>query len=104
MAASAAVQEAIYMRRLLGDIGYQQEQPTVIYEDNQGCIALSENPVEHKRTKHIDIRYHFTRERVESGDVVLEYVTTEDQLADLMTKPLMKHRVTNLRERIMGYK
>jgi hypothetical protein len=104
MAASAAVQEAIYMRRLLGDIGYQQEQPTVIYEDNQGCIALSENPVEHKRTKHIDIRYHFTRERVESGDVVLEYVTTEDQLADLMTKPLMKHRVTNLRERVMGYK
>ena len=103
MAVCSAVQEAIHMRRLLGDIKCLQDQPTTIYEDNQGCIALSENPVSHKRTKHIDIRYHFTRERVETGDVVLKYVATEYQLTDLLTKPLLSLRVAKLRGRLLGY-
>lgn len=103
MAACSAVQEAVYMRRLLSGLGYQGDVPTIIYEDNQGCIALSENPVLHKRTKHIDIRYHFTREKVESGEVVLEYIPTEHQLADLLTKALLRHRVTSLRDQVMGY-
>ena len=60
----------------------------MIFEDNQGCIALSANPVFHKRTKHIDIRYHFIRERVASGEVELRYVPTAEQLADLLTKGL----------------
>jgi hypothetical protein len=103
MAVCAAVQEAIYLRRLLEDLGYRQQDPTVIYEDNQGCIALSENPILHKRTKHIDIRYHFTREKVETGEVKLVYVPTEDQLADLLTKPLKRERVATLRQRVLGY-
>ena len=82
MAACAAVQEAVHLRRLLDDLGFQQDQPTKIYEDNQGCIAMSNNPVMLKRTKHIDVRYHFIREKVENGDVVLKYIPTEDQLAD----------------------
>ena len=104
MAACAGVQEAIYLRRLLNDLGYKQDQATVIYEDNQGCIALSENPVLHKRTKHIDIRYHFTRERVESGEIALRYVATEHQLADLLTKALSSQRVASLRKQVLGYK
>lgn len=104
MALCAAVQEAICLRRLLEDLGQQQESPTTIYEDNQGCIALSKNPVYHKRSKHIDIRYHFTREKVESGEITLEYVATEQQLADILTKPLPSHRVSRLRERVLGYK
>ncbi|POM77867.1 RxLR effector candidate protein [Phytophthora palmivora] len=60
-----------------------------IYEDNQGSIALAKNPEFHKRTKHIDIRYHFAREKVEDGQVVvLDYCSTKDMLADLMTKPI----------------
>ena len=103
MALSAAVQEAVYLRRLLSDLGYPQEQPTVIYEDNQGCIAMSNNPVMHKRTKHIDIRYHFVREHVESQEIRLEYVASEHQLADLLTKPLGAVRMAMLREQVLGH-
>ena len=103
MAVSAAVQEAIFLRGLMGDLGYPQAGATMIYEDNQGCIAISENPVMHQRTKHIDIRHHFVRERVESGDIKLEYIPTENQLADLLTKPLLRNRVTSLREQVHGY-
>ena len=85
------------------DLGFEQKGATVIFEDNQGCIALSDNPVSHKRTKHIDIRYHFIRERVASKEVELKYVATEDQLADLLTKGLPKPRVIALREPILGY-
>lgn len=102
MAASAAVQEALRLRSLLSSLGMEQHGAIKIYEDNQGCIALSENPVMHRRTKHIDIRYHFIRERVESGEVKLVYVPTEQQLADLLTKPLGRQVVIRLRERMMG--
>ncbi len=102
MAACAAVQEAIHLRQLLEDLGFKQDQATVVFEDNQGCIALSDNPVFHKRTKHIDIKYHFVRERVVSGEIKLKYVTTEHQLADLLTKGLAGPRTVMLRNRIMG--
>jgi hypothetical protein len=103
MAACAATQEAVYLRRLLEGLGFKQEGATLILEDNQGCIALSENPVHHQRTKHIDVRYHFVRERVESGEVKLVYVPTEHQLADLLTKPLFKPRVELLRTGVLGH-
>lgn len=102
MAMCAAVQEAIHLRQLLKDLGHVQDQPTRILEDNQGCIALSENPVFHKRTKHIDIKYHFVRERVASNEIKIEYVATEDQLADLLTKGLSKQRTMKLSDAIMG--
>jgi len=103
MAACAAVQEAVHLRLLMSDLGFEQREPTVIYEDNQGCIALSDNPVHHRRTKHIDIRYHFIRERVTSKEIELKYVPTEHQLADLLTKGLAKPRVVALRNSILGY-
>ena len=54
-------------------------------EDNQGCIALAKNPIHHKRTKHIDVH-----EKVESGEIAPEYIPTEEQVADIFTKPLPK--------------
>jgi hypothetical protein len=101
MAISAAIQEAIHLRQLLRDLGFQQRSKTVIWEDNQGCIALSNNPVFHKRTKHIDIRYHFVRERIEAGDIEVKYLPTQLQLADLLTKGLGKHRTITLAKAIM---
>lgn len=103
MAACAAVQEAVHLRLLMSDLGFEQKEPTVIYEDNQGCIALSDNPIHHRRTKHIDIKYHFIRERVASKEIELKYVPTEYQLADLLTKGLAKPRVVALRNSILGY-
>ena len=65
MALSMAAQTAIWIRKLLKDFNVASKEPTVIYEDNQGCIAMAQNPVNHERTKHIDIPYNFVRERVE---------------------------------------
>ena len=82
-------------------LGHKQEQPTVTYEDNQGCTALSRNPLHHRKTKHVDIRYHFARERVEAKGVELVCVHTPQQLADLLTKPVGKARVEQLRGQLL---
>ena len=103
MAASAAVQEAVYLRQLLFDLGQPQHMATVLFEDNQGCIAMAANPVLHKRSKHIDIRYHFVRERVASGEIELRYIPTQQQQADLLTKALSKERVESLRAGVLGH-
>ena len=103
MAASAAVQEAVYLRQLLLDLGQPQHMATVLFEDNQGCIAMAANPVLHKRSKHIDIRYHFVRERVASGEIELKYIPTAQQLADLLTKALSRERVEMLRAGVLGH-
>ncbi|XP_022834927.1 uncharacterized protein LOC111362485 isoform X2 [Spodoptera litura] len=62
--------------------------PIVIYEDNNGCISIANNPTNHKRTKHIDIKYHFSREQIEKNVIKLNYIPTGQQLADALTKPL----------------
>ena len=74
VALSTATQEAIWLRRLLADVGKPLEEPIVINEDNQGAIAMAKNPVGHARTKHIDIRYHFVCEGVQDGAIILKYV------------------------------
>ena len=56
--------------------------------DNTSAISISDNPVQHSRTKHIDVRHHFIREHVERGTIKLIYVPTEKQLANIFTKPL----------------
>ena len=91
VALSAATQEAIWLRRLLTDVGESLEDPIVINEDNQGAIAMAENPVGHARAKHIYIRFHFVREGVQNGAIILKYVATGEMIADILTKPLPKH-------------
>jgi methyl coenzyme M reductase subunit D len=63
---------------------------------------MTKNQVFHKRTKHIDVKYHFVRERVETGEIKVEYIPTDQQLADIFTKPLQKQRFETLRDKIMG--
>ena len=103
MATCAAVQEVMCLRQFFADIGFDQKEATTIHQDNQACIALSSNPIYQKRTKHIDIRYHYIREKVEDGEVVLVHVPSERQLADLLTKPLPRVRLAMLRDIVMGY-
>ena len=103
VAASLASQEAVWLRALLEDICFVQEEPTIIKEDNQGAIALSKNPKYHPRTKHIDIKYHFIRDKIVKKELILDYCPTEEMLADLLTKPLGKTMFQNLRE-LMGVK
>ena len=78
MARFEATKEAVWLKMFLGELGEMASDEAIkMYEDNQGSIALAKNPEFHKRTKHIDIRYHFVREKVESGEVVLEYCPTQ---------------------------
>lgn len=101
IALSTATQEAVWLRRLLEELGVHKEKPTVIMEDNQGAIAIAQNPVNHSRTKHIDIRHHYVREAIQDGIITLEYCSTKEMVADLLTKPLPKVQFQKLRE-LMG--
>lgn len=88
MALFEGTKEAIFIKQLVQSIGLTIDRPIKIYEDNQGCIAIAQNPINNKRTKHIDIKYHFSRERILSGDILLSYIPTEIQQADVFTKTL----------------
>eukprot|EP00112_Aurelia_sp_Birch-Aquarium-sp1_P025966 Seg893.3 transcript_id=Seg893.3/GoldUCD/mRNA.D3Y31 product="Copia protein" protein_id=Seg893.3/GoldUCD/D3Y31 len=90
VAACLATQEAVWLRSLLADLNFVQEEPTVVQEDNQGAIAMSKNPKYHVRTKHIDIKHHFIRDKVENGELLLKYCPTNDMIADMLTKALSK--------------
>ena len=76
----------MWLRQLLEELGFEQGEATNIFEDNHGCERLSKNPTVHNRTKHIDIRHHYVRERTEDGEVILRRIPSEDNPADLMTK------------------
>lgn len=98
MAAYESTIQAIWIKNLLQEIGIKKaETPVSLYEDNTGCIRLAENPEHISRAKHIDVKYHFVRERVQLKDIKIDYVGTKDMVADMMTKPLsgalfLKHR------------
>lgn len=96
-AAASAATETVWMRLLLKEIGFEQTEATVIYEDNQGCIAMSKNPEFHSRTKHIDIRTHYIREKIESEELTLQFCNTKNMVADIMTKGLAKDQFEKLR-------
>jgi hypothetical protein len=86
--AAIATCEAIWLKRLLKDLHEEVSDPTVIYCDNLSSIQLGKNPISHARKKHIEVHYHFVREHVLSGEVELQHVPTDQQVADIFTKAL----------------
>ena len=89
VAQTHAAKEAMYLRTLVEEIcGF--DKPVTLNCDNQGAIALSKDNKFHARTKHIDIRYHFIREAVENKKISVKYVPTDENPADIFTKPLPK--------------
>ncbi len=100
VALSSSAQQAIWLRRLLADLGVDMSEPTSVYEDNQGAICLASNPVAHKKAKHIQIRHHYIRECVADGSIQLHYVPTTEMLADLLTKALPRQQFQRLRATI----
>ena len=101
VAANSTVCHAIWLRNLLNYLGFSQEIPTEILVDNRSAMALAKNPVFHERSKHIDTRYHFIREHVKNGEVKLVHCKTQDQVADIFTKPL-KHDVFGRLKMMLG--
>ena len=83
-----AAQETVWLRNLLRDVGFSQAEPTTVREDNQGAIALAKNPKDHPRTKHVDVKYHYTREVIDKRLMKVDYIPTSDMVADTLTKAL----------------
>jgi hypothetical protein len=91
IAAGACCTQILYMKQTLLDYGVVLEKVPLLC-DNESAIKIANNPVQHSRTKHIDIHHHFLRDHVAKGDIILEGERSEDQLADIFTKPLDKTR------------
>jgi hypothetical protein len=84
------------------ELHHDSGSAVTIHADNQSCIALSKNIMTTGRSKHMDVRYHLYREKVESGDIEVKYCATEDMLADALPKPLVSDRHKKLCYTVMG--
>jgi hypothetical protein len=87
IAAGHCCVQLLWMRQTLRDYGYKLSKVPLLC-DNESAIRMADNSVEHSRTKHIDIQYHFLRDHQQTGDIKIAYVNTQNQLADIFTKPL----------------
>ncbi|KAE8907367.1 Retrovirus-related Pol polyprotein from transposon TNT 1-94 [Phytophthora fragariae] len=101
MALSLLVQEVIHLRQMLKELQVQQKAPTEVFVDNESAKKLAVNPSLHSRTKHIDVRHHFIRERVDMEEIEVLRVPGSENVADAFTKPLSRAKFEKHRE-VMG--
>ena len=96
IAAGSCCAQLLWMKQTLKDYGVNVKN-VPLFCDNESAIKIAHNPVQHSKTKHIQIRHHFLRDHVLKGDISIEHVKTEEQLADIFTKPLDEKRFSKLR-------
>ncbi|MCO5598272.1 hypothetical protein L7F22_052364 [Adiantum nelumboides] len=87
--------ECVWLRRLMADLGVGQDTANTIYTDSQSALALR---VFHAHTKHIEVHYHYAKERLSAGEISLAYVPTQDNLADFFTKALSREKFKAFRK------
>jgi len=97
IALSLCARDVIWSRNMMAQLGFNQINPTRIYEDNASCIKIAESRKQLPGTKHVSIRYHFIRYQIEAGEVSLHQISTKEMTADSLTKALplpsfLKHR------------
>ena len=80
------ITEVLWLRKLLTELGFPPKRSCELYCDNQAAINISENPVQHDRTKHVEVDRHFIKEKLEAQVIKLPHVKSKDQLADILTK------------------
>ena len=102
-AMAAAACEITWLRQLLQQLKFGDTQTTTLICDNQAALHIASNPVFHERTKHIEIDCHFVREKVLSGEITTDFVSSVDQLADMFTKPLKGSRVDHICNKLGSY-
>ncbi|KAK3716452.1 hypothetical protein RRG08_057375 [Elysia crispata] len=103
MAMSSATQEGKFLLALINDMNIDLHvHDFTLNCDNQGAIALSKNPVHHQRSKHIDIRYHFVRNEISNGLMKVQYVPSEENPADVFTKPVSEVKLQKFKTLLMG--
>jgi hypothetical protein len=88
MALTRAAQQALWMFSFMSEVGLARKFPAILHGDNAASIALTLNTKGHAHAKHIDIRHHYIRERVAEGEIGLVQIPSEENLADIFTKPL----------------
>ena len=98
IAASDACKEAVWL--LLSNLFGGNLDSTIIHCNNQSCIKLSENSMVRDRSKHIEMKYHFIRDLVQRGALKLQYIRTEEQIADILTKPLTASKFVYFRDKL----
>ena len=96
MAATQGCKEAVWIKRLLEELGHKQENIS-LFCDSQSALHIARNPAFHSRTKHIGVQYHYVREVIEEGSVDMQKIHTKDNLADAMTKPINVDKFTRSR-------
>ena len=101
MALAVEVQEVEHQRMVFDELGLPVVQPTIIKEDNKACQLFADHPGNFQRTKHIDVRYHFVRERIQRGSVRVDYVPTSDNVADIFTKALPREPFIKFRSMLV---
>ena len=101
MAAAEVIKEVLWMKYILNELMYEVSLPINIFIDNQSTIKIIQNDVEHDRTKHIDIKYYFMKEKLNEGIILPQWIETENQLADIFTKSLSCSLFTKLRDELM---
>ena len=100
VAAAAAASQGVWLNRLIGELEAKEQPKFLLMVDNKSAIALCKNPVHHGRSKHIDTKFHYTRERIEAGEMDVDHVRTEEQLADILTKALGRTKFVELRQKV----
>ena len=103
MGAYSGIQECCWIKGVMAELGFKINDPTPFYMDSKSAMDLAKNPVYHKRSKHIHIKYHWTREKVLDKTIELKHIKTDNMIADIFTKPLppadfIKHRNTLMYE------
>eukprot|EP00253_Pinus_taeda_P002976 PITA_02976 len=92
-----ASKEALWLRQILSEFGFEQQHPTTLWCDNQSAIKLCKDPVQHQRSKHIELHMHFIRKLIHDHVLEVQYCSTDDQVADIFTKALTEAKFTKLR-------
>jgi hypothetical protein len=91
-----------WARQFLNDLGFPQQSPTLVFEDNMSTILLVKNGNDKGKTKHMDVRYHYIKELVDHGKIILQHLSTTEMISDILTKPLVLGPYQYLRNKLLG--
>ena len=95
--------EAIWLQKLISGLINLELDTTMILCDNQSCINMTENPLFHDRSKHIEIRYFYNQDMMQKGAIKLQYVSTDEQVPDVLTKPLSRESSNTFETRLVWF-
>lgn len=101
-AVGAATHTLSVMRALLEELGFPQTDPSVVYNDNEACMALTRSPTSCFATRHLKIQFHYVRERVHQSELILEHCPTDRMIADIFTKALPRPQFEFLRHKLLS--